>query len=59
MICRVILPPGAEHGAPATRRVTFVDDDTVCACDECALRLEIMAQTHGTSVRVERLEKRG
>jgi hypothetical protein len=57
MICRLIAPPSsAPCGAPATRRVTFVDGDQTPACEECALRLEMLAQSHGTSVRVERID---
>lgn len=58
-ICRAIAPPVAEAcGNSATHRVTFCDGDMVVVCQECALRLDLLAQSHGTILRVERMEQR-
>jgi hypothetical protein len=52
--CQVIRPPAKEAcGEPASRLVTFCDDQKVSACVECALYLEQVAASHGTQIRVE------
>jgi len=37
----------------ATHLVIFIDGDKAPACHDCALYLELQAQSNGTSVKVE------
>lgn len=58
MLCRAIAPPAADPcGLPATHRVMFRDGDVARVCQECALRLELLANSHGTVVRVDRIQE--
>jgi hypothetical protein len=57
MKCRAIIPPAREGcGAPVTHRVTFKDGDKVDTCGDCALRFGEIAASHGSNVKVEKLE---
>jgi hypothetical protein len=57
MSCRVVTPPAADAcGQPAMYIVTFGDDDKVKACESCALALRQLAMSHGTNVKIERIE---
>lgn len=54
--CRVIVPPSTDVcGKPARSRVVFLDGDKTPACNGCAMYLQQVAASHGTSVRVESL----
>ena len=43
-------------GAPATRVITWPDDDRTPACDACALSAVEVARQHGTVLKVEALK---
>jgi hypothetical protein len=54
--CRVIMPPSTDVcGKRALNRVVFSDGDKTPACNGCAMYLQQVAASHGTSVRVEPL----
>jgi hypothetical protein len=56
-VCRAITPPSKEAcGKPARFRVVFKDEDSVLACQPCALYLQQVAQEHRTNVKVEALD---
>lgn len=54
--CRaVVIATGGACGKPATRLVTFLDDDKTWACAACALALEQTALSFKAPIKVEKL----
>lgn len=45
---------GDECGKPATHTVTFGDGERAAVCQPCAVRLELLASSHGTHLKAER-----
>jgi hypothetical protein len=54
--CRAITPPSTDAcGKPASRLVTFPDEQKEPTCPECSLQLVELARVHGTTLKVEPL----
>jgi hypothetical protein len=57
--CRItVLPDGEACGAVADRRIVWHDGETTPACESCAVRMNQLAESHRTILRVEPLTKR-
>lgn len=54
--CRAtLLPDGRVCGAEARIVVVWPDGDRTLVCDDCALRLRILAESHRVRLRTERV----
>lgn len=55
--CRIILPPTPDVcGKLATHILVFSDGDAASSCEECALRMQEIARTHGRQLKVEKIK---
>jgi len=58
--CRVTVPPDGEAcGAPVQHVIVWSDGDRTPACLDCALRMQQLAESHRTILRVEELPVKG
>ena len=56
VVCRVgRAVTGIDCEAAATRQIVWPDDDVTPACDDCAQRAELQAQSFHRTLRVEPL----
>lgn len=54
--CRITVPPeGDACGALADRRILWHDGEATPACENCAMRMTQLAESHRTILRVELL----
>jgi hypothetical protein len=54
--CRITVPPeGNACGALADRRILWHDGEATPACENCAMRMTQLAESHKTILRVEPL----
>jgi hypothetical protein len=54
--CRITVPPeGGACGAVADRRILWHDGEATPACENCAMRMAQLAESHRTILRVEPL----
>jgi hypothetical protein len=57
MTCKAVTAPSGDAcGKPATIRIRFVDGDVVLTCQMCATNMSELARSHGTIVKVEKLD---
>lgn len=53
--CRISVPPNGDTCTnDATCKIVWSDGEKTPACDECAMRTQQIAQSHNTSVSVDK-----